>query len=35
MEGRAPRPPKDWTPTMNRSGGTPPPVKVDNAPAAV
>jgi cell division protease FtsH len=35
MEGRAPRPPKDWTPTMNRSGGTPPPVKVDSAPAAV
>jgi len=35
MEGRPPRPPKDWTPTMNRSGGTPPPVKVDNAPAAV
>jgi cell division protease FtsH len=35
MEGRSPRPPKDWTPTMNRSGGTPPPVKVDNAPAAV
>jgi cell division protease FtsH len=33
MEGRPPRPPKDWTPTMNRSGGT-PPVKVDNAPAA-
>jgi cell division protease FtsH len=33
MEGRPPRPPKDWTPTMNRSNGT-PPVKVDNAPAA-
>ena len=33
MEGRPPRPPKDWTPTMNRAGGT-PPVKVDNAPAA-
>jgi cell division protease FtsH len=33
MEGRPPRPPKDWTPTMNRSDRT-PPVKVDNAPAA-
>jgi cell division protease FtsH len=33
MEGRPPRPPKDWTPTMNRSKDT-PPVKVDNAPAA-
>ena len=33
MEGRPPRPPKDWTPTMNRQNN-PPPVKVDNAPAA-
>jgi cell division protease FtsH len=33
MEGRPPRPPKDWTPTMNRQKDT-PPVKVDNAPAA-
>jgi cell division protease FtsH len=33
MEGRAPRPPKDWTPTMNRQKDV-PPVKVDNAPAA-
>ena len=35
MEGRPPRPPKDWTPTMNRQPAAPPPVKVDNAPAAV
>ncbi|HYP32023.1 MAG TPA: ATP-dependent zinc metalloprotease FtsH [Burkholderiaceae bacterium] len=33
MEGRPPRPPKDWTPTMNRSNGA-PPVKTDGAPAA-
>ena len=33
MEGRPPRPPKDWTPTMNRPDRA-PPVKVDNAPAA-
>ena len=33
MEGRPPRPPKDWTPTMNRQKDV-PPVKVDNAPAA-
>ena len=33
MEGRAPRPPKDWTPTMNRQKDV-PPVKIDNAPAA-
>jgi len=35
MAGRPPRPPKDWTPTMNRSGNPPPPVSTDNAPAAV
>ena len=33
MEGRPPRPPKDWTPTMNRPKDV-PPVKADNAPAA-
>ena len=33
MEGRPPRPPKDWAPTMNRSNGA-PPVKTDGAPAA-
>jgi cell division protease FtsH len=34
MAGRVPRPPKDWAPTINRSGGTPPPVNPDGAPAA-
>jgi cell division protease FtsH len=35
MNGRPPRPPKDWTPSANRSGtGTPPPVNPDSAPAA-
>jgi len=33
MEGRPPRPPKDWMPTMNRQKDV-PPVKIDNAPAA-
>ncbi len=36
MQGREPRPPKDWTPSINRSGGNPkPPVSPDGAPAAV
>jgi cell division protease FtsH len=36
MEGREPRPPKDWTPSINKpSGGTKPPVSTDGAPAAV
>jgi cell division protease FtsH len=26
MEGKPPRPPKDWTPSANKPGGTPPPV---------
>lgn len=38
MAGRAPRPPKDWTPPSNRSNdsgnGDAPSVNVDNAPAA-
>jgi cell division protease FtsH len=33
MDGRPPRPPKDWTPTLSRSNGA-PPVKTDGAPAA-
>jgi cell division protease FtsH len=35
MNGRAPRPPKDWTPSINKPGGTPPPVNPDGAPATV
>ena len=36
MSGNEPRPPKDWTPSVNRSGGEPkPPVNPDSAPAAV
>ncbi|HEX5312308.1 ATP-dependent zinc metalloprotease FtsH [Aquabacterium sp.] len=36
MEGRDPRPPKDWTPPTNRpNGGNKPPVSTDGAPAAV
>jgi len=36
MEGREPRPPKDWTPPSNKpNGGTKPPVSTDGAPAAV
>ena len=37
MSGKAPRPPKDWTPSDVRSppgGGPTPPVGTDNAPAA-
>ena len=35
MEGKPPRPPKDWTPSVNRSGGsnTPPPVNPGSATA--
>ena len=34
MAGRPPRPPKDWTPSMNRSGGsTPPSISSGEAPA--
>jgi cell division protease FtsH len=36
MAGREPRPPKDWTPSNNRSnGGNKPPMSTDGAPAAV
>ena len=34
MNGRPPRPPKDWTPSPNKSSGpTPPAVTPDSAPA--
>jgi cell division protease FtsH len=39
MQGRDPRPPKDWTPNTRTNGGANPPanppVKPDSAPAAV
>ena len=36
MQGREPRPPKDWTPPTNKpSGGPKPPMSTDGAPAAV
>jgi cell division protease FtsH len=35
MEGREPRPPKDWTPPTNRPSGPKPPISTDGAPAAV
>jgi cell division protease FtsH len=35
MEGRDPRPPKDWTPPTNRPSGPKPPISADGAPAAV
>ena len=36
MAGRPPRPPKDWTPSSSgKSGGNPPPVSADGAPAAI
>ncbi len=34
MNGRPPRPPKDWTPSANRPGGSTPPVSTDGQPAA-
>ena len=36
MDGKPPRPPKDWSPTTNRSGGNgpTPPAQADGAPAA-
>ncbi|MFZ2988673.1 ATP-dependent zinc metalloprotease FtsH [Ideonella sp.] len=35
MAGKPPRPPKDWTPSANKSGSGPtPPVNPDSAPAA-
>jgi cell division protease FtsH len=36
MQGREPRPPKDWTPPPNKpNSGPKPPVSTDGAPAAV
>ena len=36
MQGREPRPPKDWTPPSNKpSGGPKPPMSADGAPAAI
>ena len=36
MQGREPRPPKDWTPSAKRdSGNNKPPMSTDGAPAAV
>ncbi|AWI53627.1 cell division protein FtsH [Aquabacterium olei] len=35
MQGREPRPPKDWTPPSNRPSGPKPPISADGAPAAV
>ena len=35
MNGKPPRPPKDWTPSANKPGSGPtPPVNPDSAPAA-
>jgi cell division protease FtsH len=34
MDGRPPRPPKDWTPSSGKSSGPTPPVNTDGAPAA-
>jgi cell division protease FtsH len=34
MAGKAPRPPKDWTPSSNKPSEPKPPVKPDEAPAA-
>ena len=33
MNGKPPRPPKDWTPTSSKPGGPTPPVGPDGAPA--
>ncbi|MBC7957975.1 MAG: AAA family ATPase, partial [Cytophagales bacterium] len=35
MDGRPPRPPKDWTPGSGRNAGPTPPVNTDGAPATV
>ena len=35
MQGREPRPPKDWTPPSNKPSGPKPPISADGAPAAV
>jgi cell division protease FtsH len=34
MNGKPPRPPKDWSPSVNRPGGPTPPVSADGQPAA-
>ena len=35
MEGKPPRPPKDWTPSSSKGGNGPtPPAQADGAPAA-
>ncbi|CAG1017675.1 cell division protease FtsH [Burkholderiaceae bacterium] len=34
MNGKPPRPPKDWTPSTNKPGGTPPTINADGQPAA-
>jgi cell division protease FtsH len=34
MNDKPPRPPKDWTPSANRTSGPTPPVNTDGAPAA-
>ena len=33
MAGKAPRPPKDWSPSSSRPPGNPPPVNPDGAHA--
>ena len=33
MEGKPPRPPKDWTPSSSKTSGSVPPVNTDGAPA--
>jgi len=34
MGGKPPRTPKDWTPSASKTGGNPPSVGADSAPAA-
>jgi len=34
MNGKPPRPPKDWTPSSSRNSGPSTPVSADGAPAA-
>jgi len=33
MNGRPPRPPKDWSPSANKPGGPTPPVNAEGQPA--
>ena len=35
MNGKPPRPPKDWTPSSNKPSGPTPPVSTDGQPATV